>query len=101
MKRVNSQEASFSLIEEIIVRLFRGSKAPVTHDAIAEAYQQDTVGREMLVRRQNRLSKRHTLEWLAANEVAWFSARISRGDLSIAGRFSRSRVDGKWAYAPV
>ena len=83
----------------IIERLARESSDPVKHDAIAEAYLEDAVGRQILVDHQQRLSKSHTLEWLAANDVAWFSARMSAGELPWAGRFVRSRVDGKWAYA--
>jgi hypothetical protein len=93
------QEAAFLVIEGIIERLFRESGNPVSHDAIAETYLKDSVGRQILVDRQHRLSKGHTLEWLAANDVAWFGARMSAGTLASSGRYIRSRVNGKWAYA--
>jgi len=100
MPPANDQEATFGLIEAIILRLFRKSNVPVTHDAIAAAYLHDDVARPLLVRRQGSLPEPHTLEWLASNDVAWFSARISRREWPIEGRFIRSRVNGKWAYAP-
>jgi len=93
------QDAAFAVIESTIERLFRESGIPVAHDEIAKAYQKDPVGHRILVERQNRLSIAHSLEWLAANDVAWFSARMSAGSLPSAGRYVRSRVDGKWAYA--
>jgi hypothetical protein len=101
MKQQRSLRVSFALIEEIIVRLFRQSDAPVTHAAIAEALVVDQAGRQILRERQASLSRERTLEWLASNEVARFSARISRGEFSIDGRFVRSRAGGTYAYAPV
>ena len=99
-KPATHQEAAFLVIEGIIERLFRESGRPVSHDAISEAYGKDIVGRQILVDRQQRLSKGHTLEWLAANDVAWFDAKMSAGALASSGRYIRSRVNGKWAYAP-
>ena len=100
-KRPSHQAAAFLVIEGIIEHLARESGDLVKHDAIVEAYLQDAVGRQILVDHQQRMSKSHTLEWLAANDVAWFSARISAGMLPSAARFTRSRVKGTWAYALV
>ena len=101
MKSAKYQEAMFSLIEELIDRLSRRTTAFVSHDAIASAYRRDPVVEPILVRRQNRLKKWHPLEWLASNDVQWFSAKYSTGALPTAGRFIRSRVNGKWAYRSV
>ncbi len=99
--RVEYHEATFPFIEEAIERLFRETGRPVTHDAIAAAYLQHPVVNQILVERQKRIAKRHTLEWLAANDVAWFSARITAGTLRSGDRFNRCRVNNKWAYSIV
>ena len=98
MRRPTYQQTMFPLMEAIILRLHQQTGSPVTHDEIAEAYRQDSVVQPELVRRQNTLPQRHTLEWLASNDVQWFSAKFP---LIAVGRFTRFRVSGKWAYVPV
>ena len=95
------RDGMFTLINGIIHRRYQETGDYVDYDAMKTALSQDEVGVVGLRMRQDQLTKPHSIDWLAGNNVSWFSAMISQGVSPYAMRFERKRICGRWGYKPV
>lgn len=94
------QSDVFPIIARIIGEEFRGTHGFVTSAVIAARLQNDAEA-EPLLREALLQSKNLSIEQLASNMVAWFSARITAGSSDWAEAYQRKKMDNHWSYMPI
>ncbi len=98
MKPRWKQADLFPVIACVIEQAYREFQRFITHQEIIARLLQDTEGHNLVEAAKEQREDEQSLELLASNMIAWFSARIAMGKLEWAQAFERKKIDGGWAY---
>lgn len=90
----------FPLIARIIETLYADHHRFITAQEIAARLLQEPESRHIIEAAREQQQEQQSLEWFAANMVAWFSQRITAGESDWADVFDRTKINGLWAYKP-
>jgi hypothetical protein len=95
-----NQADVFPVIASIIDQASKEQPGYVTHEQIRDRLLKCEETAPILQEAYQGRGGAFSLNWLAANMVAWFSQRITAGMSEWARCFERRRIKNRWAYRP-
>jgi hypothetical protein len=96
----------FPIIARIIEQAHQQVHRFVTAKTIADRLLEDAEGRRLVEEARDLQEEKQSLEWLASNMVAWFSARITAGESDWSRAFQRTKGEerswrsGTYSFSP-